>query len=119
MDRQKIGTDAERHAERFLRAQGLHPITRNFRCRLGEIDLIMRDGNTLVFIEVRLRKHRTFGHAAETVTWHKQQKLLRAAQHYLLQRSSQPLPECRFDVIAFDGKEALAAPLWYKDAFRI
>jgi putative endonuclease len=119
MDRQQIGTDAEQHAERFLIRQGLRPVARNYRCRQGEIDLIMHDGLTLVFIEVRLRKHQAYGSAAESVNLRKQQKLLLAARHYLQQQSHKTQPECRFDVIAFDGKEALSSPLWYKDAFRI
>lgn len=59
-ERQQTGIKAENDALTFLQGQGLIPITRNFRCRFGEIDLIMQDGNTLVFIEVRKRKNRLY-----------------------------------------------------------
>lgn len=117
MDRQQIGKDAEAQAERFLQNKGLIPISRNFRCRCGEIDLIMRDGNELVFIEVRKRQWQQFGGAAESVDFRKQRKLIRTAQYYLQQLSKEPF--CRFDVIAFEGKAAADDPLWYKDAFRV
>ncbi len=117
MDRQQIGKDAEAQAERFLQNKGLTPISRNFRCRCGEIDLIMRDGNELVFIEVRKRQWQQFGGAAESVDFRKQRKLIRTAQYYLQQLPREPF--CRFDVIAFEGKAAADEPLWYKDAFRV
>lgn len=117
MDRQQIGKDAEQLAERFLRRQGLKPLTRNFHCRWGEIDLIMRDGAELVFIEVRKRIHARYGGAIESVDYRKQKKLIRTAQFYLQKLPIEPV--CRFDVIAFEGKAATDDPLWYKDAFRI
>jgi len=116
MDRQQIGRDAEHKAEQYLQDKGLIPVTRNFRCRCGEIDLIMHDGKELVFIEVRKRQWQHYGGATESVDRNKQRKLIRAAQYYLLQLPSEPF--CRFDVIAFEGKAAADEPLWYKDAFR-
>jgi putative endonuclease len=96
-----IGREAEARACAFLQQQGLILIERNFRCRVGEIDLIMRDAQTLVFVEVRCRKDRRFGGAAASVGRVKQQRLLRSASAYL-SRLARP-PACRFDLIAIEG----------------
>ncbi len=96
------GEKSELRAEQFLRQQGLTLVTRNYRCKLGEIDLIMRDGEHLVFVEVRFRKHRHYGSASETVGYHKQRKLIRTAQYYLLMHPNLDVP-CRFDVVALHG----------------
>lgn len=96
-----IGREAEARACAFLQQQGLILIERNFRCRVGEIDLIMRDAQTLVFVEVRCRKDRQFGGAAASVGRVKQQRLLRSASAYL-SRLARP-PACRFDLIAIEG----------------
>ena len=77
------GTAAEDLALRYLEAQGMTLVTRNFRCRTGELDLIMRDGEQLVFVEVRSRRYIRYGTPAESVTRTKQQRLLRAAAFYL------------------------------------
>ena len=100
-ERQQTGTKAEDDALAFLQGQGLTPVTRNFRCRFGEIDLIMREGSTLVFVEVRKRKNRLYGGAAASITPAKQQKIIKTA-HFYLQRYK-TLPACRFDVVAWDG----------------
>ncbi|MBY4676610.1 YraN family protein [Marinobacterium arenosum] len=118
MDRQQIGKDAEQRAERYLKQQGLRPVKRNFSSRWGEIDLIMRDGRELVFIEVRQRRHDSFGGAALSVDHRKQLRLIKTASYYLQQHNCTDAP-CRFDVIAFEGKAAAGQPVWYKDAFRI
>ena len=107
-----LGQTAEARAEAFLVKQGLAPVARNWRCRLGEIDLIMQDGATRVFVEVRLRSRNDFGGAAASVTPAKQRKLLAAARQYL--SGLQTLPPCRFDVVALDGS---SAPDWIKNAF--
>ena len=107
-----LGQSAEAHAEAFLKTQGLKLVARNWRCRFGEIDLVMQDGPTLVFIEVRLRSHSDFGGAAASVTPAKQKKLLAAARQYL--STLKTLPPCRFDVVAFSGD---TAPEWLKNAF--
>ncbi|MGB0466361.1 MAG: YraN family protein [Pontibacterium sp.] len=119
MDRNQLGKDAEQHALQFLITKGLSPLTQNYRCRTGEIDLIMKENSTLVFVEVRLRQNRLYGSAADSVTSRKQQKIIRAARYFLSGQPALQNLECRFDVIAYDGTEALAAPLWYKDAFRL
>ncbi|WP_293778881.1 YraN family protein [uncultured Oxalicibacterium sp.] len=101
--RQVTGSAAEYVALLHLQKNGLQLIERNFLCRGGEIDLIMQDGATLVFVEVRKRSSRQFGGAAASVTPAKQRRLICAAQQFL-QRYRQP-PACRFDVIAIDGDE--------------
>jgi putative endonuclease len=98
-----LGRDAEARALTFLLKQGLTLIEKNFRCRAGEIDLIMRDADMLVFIEVRSRKDRRFGGAAASVGPVKQQRLWRSAAFYLL-RFRKP-PVCRFDLVAIDGED--------------
>lgn len=107
-----LGQSAEARAEAFLKTQGLKLVARNWRCRFGEIDLVMQDGTTLVFIEVRLRSRSDFGGAAASVTPAKQKKLLAAARQYLA--TLKTLPPCRFDVIALDRD---TAPEWIRNAF--
>ncbi len=107
-----LGQTAEARAEAFLKTQGLTLVARNWRCRFGEIDLVMRDGPTLVFVEVRLRSRSDFGGAAASVTPAKQKKLLTAARQYL--GTLKTLPPCRFDVVALTGN---APPDWIKSAF--
>ena len=94
------GAAAEALAAEFLEARGLTIMARNYRCRGGEIDLIARDGDTLIFVEVRLRSDPAFGGAAESITAAKRRRLSFAAAHYL-SRLSQPSrePPCRFDAI--------------------
>jgi putative endonuclease len=98
------GADAEALAARFLTARGLVIVSRNYRCRGGEIDLIVRDGKTLVFVEVRLRRSQAFGGAAESITATKRRRLRLAAQHYLVRLVREP--PCRFDAILLDGLAA-------------
>ncbi|MFJ3055132.1 YraN family protein [Herbaspirillum sp. NPDC087042] len=99
--RQHTGDAAEDAALAHLRKQGLQLVERNFRCRGGEIDLVMRDGATVVFVEVRARASDSHGGAAASVTPAKQRRLILAAQTWL---QAQPdTPPCRFDVVALDG----------------
>ncbi len=107
-----VGQAAEAHAEAFLKTQGLTLVARNWRCRFGEIDLVMQDGAALVFVEVRLRSRSDFGGAAASVTPAKQKKLLAAARQYL--SALKTLPPCRFDVVALGSD---AAPQWIRNAF--
>jgi putative endonuclease len=107
------GLAAETAAAHFLQQQGLVLITQNYSCRFGEIDLIMRDKHTLVFVEVRLRSHRAFASAADSIDHRKQQKLIRAAQHYL-QINSLNTP-CRFDAILFNNTQ-YRKPNWIRNA---
>lgn len=99
--KQDQGRRWEQAALAHLRRHGLALIEANFRCKGGEIDLVMRDGDALVFVEVRQRASRDHGGAAASITPAKIRRLVRAAQYYLLRFPT--LPPCRFDVIAIDG----------------
>jgi len=101
-EKQAQGRDWEQTALRYLKRQGLAFIEANFTCKGGEIDLIMRDGDTLVFVEVRQRADSKHGGAAASITPAKIRRLVRAAQVYLLRFPR--VPPCRFDVIAIDGE---------------
>jgi putative endonuclease len=100
MERQRIGQAAENAAVEFLRARGLGILLRNFRLRLGELDVVARDGDTLVIVEVRSRSSNKFGGAAASVDFRKQAKLRRAAALLLQQRKDLAALSVRFDVIA-------------------
>lgn len=97
------GAYTEDLACQFLERKGFKLIERNFNCRLGEIDLIMQDNNYLVFVEVRYRKNNNFGSAIESVTYNKQQKLIKAASWYLQQHSKLNKHPARFDVVSITG----------------
>lgn len=100
--RQRTGDAAEDAALAYLQRHGLVLVERNFRCKGGEIDLVMRDGDELVFVEVRARASGSHGGAAASVTPAKQRRLIVAAQTFL-QRYAVP-PPCRFDVVSFEGE---------------
>lgn len=100
---QEQGRSWEEAAQRYLEDHGLVPVEANFRCKLGEIDLIMRDGDTLVFVEVRQRAAGSLVTAAASISPAKIRRLVRAAQVYL--QGFTRLPPCRFDVIAIDGRQ--------------
>ena len=108
------GKEAERWASEFLQLQGLKPVAQNYRCRLGEIDLIMQDDDSLVFVEVRQRSNADFGGAAASVDIHKQHRLILAARHYLARLRS--TPPCRFDVVLMDDEKGGNAE-WIRNAF--
>jgi len=119
-EQQHKGARGEQQALFFLQQNGLLLVTRNYRCSLGEIDLVMRDGNALVFVEVRLRGASSFGRSEDTVNRSKQQKVIRAAQHYLTSHSLSELIPCRFDVVAINptGSRHRTADInWIQDAF--
>jgi putative endonuclease len=110
--KQAVGAAKEQLACAFLEQQGLRLVASNYRCRRGELDLVMRDAGVLVFVEVRFRASERFGTPAETVGTHKQRRLVAAAAHYLQQhRVNAP---CRFDVLAIDGGNRID---WIRDAF--
>lgn len=110
---QARGREAEALAARFLASRRLQVVERNFRVRGGEIDLVCRDGKTLVFVEVRLRSRSDFGGAAASITAGKRRRLVLAARHYLLRV---PNADCRFDCILLDRLD-LAAIEWIQNAF--
>lgn len=108
------GGEAEQYAAKFLQHQQLVLLERNYRCRFGEIDLIMRDGMTLVFVEVRMRTSQIFGGAAASITLSKQAKLLRTARYYLAGLKTEP--PCRFDAVLLSGADGQEVE-WIKNAF--
>lgn len=107
-----LGKKGENLARKYLQEKKLKTIQSNYRCKAGEIDLIMDDEQHLVFVEVKLRTHAHFGCPQETVSIAKQKRLIKAAQHYLLYNpSARP---CRFDVVAIDSRSKIT---WIKNAF--
>lgn len=111
------GKRAEDLAEKHLKRHGLTILARNYRCRMGEVDLIADDHGSLVFVEVRLREEREgndFGGAAASITPAKQRRIVKAAQHYLSGRKE--LPPCRFDAVLLDSLDT-GTPEWIKGAF--
>ena len=110
--KKKTGDAAEDLALVYLQQAGLTLVERNYRCRAGEIDLIMRHADSLVFVEVRFRKGNTYGGAAASVDRRKQRKLITAAQHYLL--TLKPVPPCRFDIVGIGPEQRIE---WLRNAF--
>lgn len=108
------GVVAEKKALNYLLGQGLTLLHQNYYCRFGEIDLIMLDQDTLVFIEVRYRNNGDFGGALASINQAKQRKIITTAKYYLTRLTSEPY--CRFDAIALNETEL--TPLWIKDAFQ-
>ena len=109
---QATGGEAEERAARFLAQHGLRIVARNYRTRVGEIDLIAQDAGTLVFVEVRMRSSARFGGALGSVTPRKQSRIAAAARHYLMRLGREP--RCRFDVVTLEG----AQPTWIRGAFQ-
>lgn len=106
------GKNAEDKAYDYLISKGLEPICRNYRCKQGELDLVMKDQQSLVIIEVRYRKSDVYGSALESVTASKQSRIIAATHHYLsTQQTDWPL---RFDVLAISGNNNIN---WVKNAF--
>jgi putative endonuclease len=108
------GKAAEDRALLFLQSRGLELLARNWRCRAGELDLVMRDDDTVVIAEVRSRSRREFGEAAETVDWRKQSKLQRATRLLLAERPELAEQPLRFDVVTLDGDGQVE---WLRAAF--
>lgn len=116
-DKRATGRRYEELAERYLAAHGLERIARNYTCRGGEVDLVMRERDTLVFVEVRYRRSGAYGGAAASVTREKQRRLVRAARHYLLAEVRGNEPLCRFDVVAMEGHPERPEIDWIAGAF--
>ena len=110
---QVSGGNGEDRAVELLERHGLAIVARNYRTRFGEIDIVARDGDCLVFVEVRVRAGPGFGGAAGSIGRHKQSRIAAAARLYLMQtRSRNP---CRFDVVTIEGGE----PKWLRAAFSL
>lgn len=111
-ERAAAGAQAEQLAADFLAARGLAIVTRNFRRRRGELDIVARDGDTLVFVEVRLRRNAAFGGPAESITAAKRARLVAAAGLYLSRVDG--TPPCRFDAVLLDALDP-ARIRWVRD----
>ena len=115
MDNSSRGKDAETRAWRYLQARGLQLLQRNYRSRRGEIDLVMQDADSLVFVEVRYRRQSQFGSALESVDRHKQARLVACARHYMQAYPDAATQPCRFDVISISGPAGSIE--WVQNAF--
>ena len=111
------GAEWEKTAESFLRGHGLTLLQRNFSSRFGEIDLIMEDEETVVFVEVKYRKSSHHGSGADAVTYHKQGRISRTAAWYLAMNPHRAEQVCRFDVISINRQEKDHGINWIKSAF--
>lgn len=109
-----IGQIKEKEALIYLKAKGLKPIARNFNTRMGEIDLIMKDKEYIVFVEVRYRKTSEYGSGLESITYGKQEKIKRTATYYLQKNSLYDKVYCRFDVISLSTGGEVD---WIRNAF--
>jgi putative endonuclease len=112
------GDQAEDTACEYLQSQGLRLIERNFLCKRGEIDLIMQQADTTIFVEVRYRRNNLYGSGAESVDWRKQEKLLATAAHYLQSHPKAAKGACRFDVVALTTQNQRHKIDWIVDAFQ-
>lgn len=112
-NRRKVGSEYEAMAAAYLQRRGVHILERNYRCRTGEIDLIAKDGEYYVFVEVKFRNRTQTGSSLGAVNREKQRIISRTARHYLTCRIKNIDVPCRFDVIGIDGREVK----WVKNAF--
>lgn len=114
MDKRSRGNQAEDEALAYLVDQGLNLLERNFSCKMGEIDLVMDDNGTLVFVEVRYRTDPSRGTGAESVTRAKTQRLIKTAEYYLMTHPACGDKDCRFDVVSMDDSVD-----WIQSAFTL
>ena len=101
-----------------MEQRGMQTVARNYQCPCGEIDAVMRDGDVLVFVEVRYRRSVRFGTPAETIRREKQERLLKSARHYLQANYRKLEPRCRFDVIVMTGDLTNPNVEWIRDAIQ-
>lgn len=118
-ERKAIGIWGEELALSHLIGRGLQLVLRNYRCKLGEIDLVMMDAGTLVLVEVRYRASNDYGGAAASITWEKQRKLVKAAEHLLMKRADLRRYPARFDVVAITTDSGDTKIDWIKSAFSL
>ena len=116
-ERKEAGGDAEDAALQLLKRAGLQLVARNYRCKAGELDLVMLDAGVLALIEVRYRATNAFGGAAASVTWRKQRRIITAARHLLLTRADLRRYPARFDVVAISSGARGPQMEWIKAAF--
>lgn len=117
--RHLTGAAVESAAARYLGSQGLTLLDSNVRYRDGELDLVMREGRVLVFVEVRYRASNDFGGAAASVTHTKQRRLIRAATRYLAAHPRYAALPCRFDVVGAEGDPSAPDLTWLRAAFDV
>ena len=116
--RQKAGREAEQQALDHLCQHGMTLLAQNWLCKRGELDLVMLDGDTVVFVEVRYRLHANWGGALASIDARKREKLVFAAQYFLLKEPRWAEHPCRFDVVALEGTASQATRLnWIRNAF--
>jgi len=115
--RQAFGRAAEKFAARHLESQGCRILAERYRCRLGEIDLIVRDGDVVAFVEVKARRSSDFGDPVHAVDWRKQRRIIATARDFLRQEGA-PGCACRFDVVSVRVRDGRAGATWLRDAFR-
>lgn len=116
MNTTTLGQQSEAQAQAFLLRQGLRCVARNYHAPYGEIDLIMTEGEVLVFVEIRYRSHTRFGLPCETVTSAKQTRVIQTAAHFLQHHRQYESHDCRFDVIGMSRHGKIN---WIKDAFQV
>ncbi|MBV54103.1 MAG: YraN family protein [Coxiellaceae bacterium] len=114
--RQDQGYYVEQQAKRFLKKKGFIYLSQHFQCRFGEIDLIMKDGDTLVFVEVRSRQLSSYSNALESISLNKQRKLIKAIHVYLHSHQLPHLTDCRIDIVGKDGSNKL---YWIQNALEV
>lgn len=112
-NKRSIGTKYEEIAKQYLSKSGVKILDNNFRCKIGEIDLIGKNGDTYVFVEVKYRKDLSLGHPAEAVDYKKRRTICRVADYYRMKYKISEYVPCRFDVVAILRDEII----WYKNAF--
>lgn len=113
MNKRLIGASYEEKATEYLKEAGLRILERNYRIRSGEIDIIAKDQEYIVFVEVKYRKTASLGHPEEAVNFNKIKQICKVANHYRIYKKHSPNQKYRFDVIAVEGDDIH----WYKNAF--
>lgn len=113
INKRKIGTREEETAAAYLQKQGLLLVEKNFRCKFGEVDLIMRDGATYVFVEVKYRATEKEGHPSEAVDYRKQKTICKVSDFFRMKNNIWEDNPCRYDVVSILG----GSLQWYKNAF--
>ena len=112
-----VGDSAEQLVASYLLKHGLKLVEKNYTCKLGEIDLVMQDGNTLVFIEVRSRKNQKFMHTFETIDLRKQRKIINTSLNFLQRYPAYRHQDIRFDAVAVIQNQKYSEIDWIKNAF--
>jgi putative endonuclease len=113
----EAGEMAERKARRYLERKGLHLVASNYHCRFGELDLVMSDGEHLVVVEIRYRRHTRFMNPLESITRAKRERIARSTQHFLQRCADYRNHPVRFDVVSVSGPQNHLIMDWLPGAF--